>query len=105
MTVAADSDSNSTERLNRQQAPADSSALVTGDVGATASSTLSVGSPSAETSDIETDPDTSNSALVLALKIAGSIVAPTTLLTALLFYFGLLHAYWFCQYFGVNYTV
>lgn len=38
-------------------------------------------------------------------RIFGSIVAPTTLLTALLFYFGWSHAYWFFAYFGVNSTV
>jgi hypothetical protein len=38
-------------------------------------------------------------------KILGGIVAPTTLLTALLYYFGWSHAYWFCNYFGVNSTV
>lgn len=39
------------------------------------------------------------------VKILGAIVAPTTLLTALLYYFGWSHAYWFCDYFGVNSTV
>lgn len=39
------------------------------------------------------------------LKLIGSILAPTTLLTALLFYFGHQHAYWFFDYFGVNSTV
>ncbi|QWF83547.1 hypothetical protein HUW46_06990 [Amycolatopsis sp. CA-230715] len=39
------------------------------------------------------------------LKTAGAVVAPTTVLTALLFYFGRLHAYWFFYYFGVNSTV
>jgi hypothetical protein len=39
------------------------------------------------------------------VKILGGIVAPTTLLTALLYYFGWSHAYWFCDYFGVNSTV
>ena len=38
-------------------------------------------------------------------KILGAIIAPTTLLTALLYYFGWSHAYWFCNYFGVNSTV
>ena len=32
-------------------------------------------------------------------------MAPTTLATALLFYFGWSHAYWFFDYFGVNSTV
>jgi hypothetical protein len=40
-----------------------------------------------------------------ALALFGAVIAPTTVLTALLFYFGMLHAYWFFQYFGVNYTV
>jgi hypothetical protein len=40
-----------------------------------------------------------------ALAFFGAVIAPTTVLTALLFYFGMLHAYWFFQYFGVNYTV
>lgn len=40
-----------------------------------------------------------------ALKVVGSIVAPTTLLTALFLYFGLLYAVAYFRYFGVNYTV
>ena len=44
-------------------------------------------------------------ALPKVLKIVGSIVAPTTLLTALLFYFGLVYAIGFFRYFGVNYSV
>ncbi|MEU5693092.1 hypothetical protein [Actinosynnema sp. NPDC020468] len=39
-----------------------------------------------------------------AVKVFGAILAPTTVLTALLFYFGTKHAYWFCQWFGVPYT-
>lgn len=38
-------------------------------------------------------------------KVFGSIVAPTTLFTALLYYFGWNHAYWLFNYFGVNSTV
>ena len=38
-------------------------------------------------------------------KIFGTIIAPTTFLTALLYYFGWSHAYWFFDYFGVNSTV
>lgn len=34
-----------------------------------------------------------------------SVVAPTTALTALLFYFGWAHAYWFLDHFGVRSTV
>lgn len=44
-------------------------------------------------------------ALPHVLKIVGSIVAPSTLLTALLFYFGLLYAIGFFRYFSVNFTV
>jgi hypothetical protein len=38
-------------------------------------------------------------------RILGTIVAPTTLLTSLLFYFGWSHAFWFFDYFGVNSTL
>lgn len=44
----------------------------------------------------------------LSLQVArvfGGIIAPTTFLTALLYYFGWSHAYWFFDYFGVNSTV
>ena len=44
-------------------------------------------------------------ALPQVLKIVGSVVAPTTLLTALLIYFGLMYAVAFYRYFNVNYTV
>ena len=36
------------------------------------------------------------------LQILGSVLAPTTLLTALFFYFGWAHAYWFFSYFGFD---
>jgi hypothetical protein len=36
------------------------------------------------------------------VAILGAVVAPTTLLTALLYYFGWSHAYWFFHYFGVD---
>jgi hypothetical protein len=39
------------------------------------------------------------------LTFVGSVLAPTGLVTGLLFYFGMLHANWFFAYFGVNYTV
>ncbi len=38
-------------------------------------------------------------------RILGTVVAPTTLLTSLLFYFGWSHAYYFFDYFGVNSTL
>lgn len=44
-------------------------------------------------------------ALPRVLKIVGSIVAPTTLLSSLLFYFGFVYAIGFFRYFGVNYSV
>jgi hypothetical protein len=51
-----------------------------------------------------TAPATSNGLSQLT-RILGGIVAPTTLLTALLFYFGYTHAYWYFDYFGVNSTL
>lgn len=50
------------------------------------------------------DRDLGASGLSQLVRVVGSIVAPTTLLTALLFYFGWSHAYWFFAYFGVNST-
>ena len=44
-------------------------------------------------------------ALGKVLKIAGAVVAPTTLLTALLFYFGRQHAFALFDYFGVPSSV
>ena len=44
-------------------------------------------------------------AIPQALKVAASIIAPTTLLTALFAYFGLLYAIAYYRYFGINYTV
>jgi hypothetical protein len=39
------------------------------------------------------------------LRVVSTVVAPTTLITALLIYFGRLHATGYFRYFGVNYTV
>jgi len=39
------------------------------------------------------------------VRILGQFVAPTTLLTALLFYFGWAHVYWFFDYFGVDSSI
>ena len=39
------------------------------------------------------------------MRLLGTVVAPTTLLTSLLFYFGWSHAYYFSDYFGVNSTL
>lgn len=47
----------------------------------------------------------STSGLPQLTRILGAIVAPTTLLTSLLFYFGWSRAYWFYIYFGVNSTL
>jgi hypothetical protein len=38
------------------------------------------------------------------LRLAGTVVAPTTLLTGLLFYFGQMYVAGYCRYFGVNFT-
>jgi hypothetical protein len=38
-------------------------------------------------------------------RIFSNVVAPTTAVTGLLFYFGWSHAYWFFHYFGVNSTL
>ena len=38
-------------------------------------------------------------------KIFGAVIAPTTLLSALLYYFGWAHAFYFFNYFGANSTV
>jgi hypothetical protein len=43
--------------------------------------------------------------LTKALKAVGSVVAPITLITALMFYFGVQHAHWYFHYFGINHTV
>lgn len=40
-----------------------------------------------------------------ALAVIGTVVAPAALLTALMYMFGLLHAYWFFRRFGVDYTL
>jgi hypothetical protein len=37
-------------------------------------------------------------------RLFGALVAPSTFVTALLYYFGYHHAYWFFDYFGVNST-
>lgn len=38
-------------------------------------------------------------------RIIGTVVAPTSLMTSLFYYFGWSHAYWFFDYFGVNSTL
>ena len=40
-----------------------------------------------------------------ALKVFGSLLAPTTVLTGLLFFFGTRHATFFCDWFGVHHSV
>ena len=45
------------------------------------------------------------SGLPQLVNLLGTIVAPTTLLTSLLFYFGWSHAYYFYDYFGVSSTL
>lgn len=45
------------------------------------------------------------SGLPRAFEIVTGVVAPTTLITALMFWFGWSHAYSYCMYFGVNSTL
>jgi hypothetical protein len=45
------------------------------------------------------------SGLPQVARFLAAVVAPTTLVTGLLFYFGWMHAYWFFDYFGVNSTL
>jgi hypothetical protein len=52
-----------------------------------------------------TETETGSGLSLQLAKIFGAIIAPTTFLTALLYYFGWSHAYWFFDYFGVNSTV
>ena len=52
-----------------------------------------------------TTPPTAAPAQQRALKAIGTIVAPAALVTALMYLFGLLHAYWFFTRFGVDYTL
>ena len=50
-------------------------------------------------------PEPLTSGLPQLVRLLGTVVAPTTLLTSLLFYFGWSHAYYFYDYFGVNSTL
>jgi hypothetical protein len=57
-------------------------------------------------SDTETGPlGGGPSAPAKAIAVLGSVVAPAALITALMYVFGLAHAYWFFQRFGVEYSV
>ena len=61
--------------------------------------------PSAQQDRSTAAPFEAAEAVPKALQVVGSIVAPTTLLTALFIYFGLMYAIGYYRYFGVNYTV
>src|SRR3712207_2777614 len=50
-------------------------------------------------------PESAAEHLPRALRAIGSVVAPASLITALLFYFGVQHAHWYFHYFGINHTV
>ncbi|HEY2959645.1 MAG TPA: hypothetical protein VGM21_15780 [Actinomycetota bacterium] len=50
-------------------------------------------------------PEAATFGLPQLTRMLGTIVAPTTLLTSLLFYFGWSHAWWFFRYFGVDWTL
>jgi hypothetical protein len=58
------------------------------------------GAPAAESTD-----DDLTTALPKVLKVFSTVVAPTTLLTALLLYFGRMHATGLFRFLGVQYTV
>lgn len=51
------------------------------------------------------EPGKRPSALSRLMKILGTVVAPTTLLTAVFYYFGWMFSFWFFDYFGVNSTL
>jgi hypothetical protein len=61
--------------------------------------------PTAEAPPEEQAPEPLTSGLPQLFHLLGTVVAPTTLLTLLLFYFGWAHAYYFYDYFGVNSTL
>ena len=60
--------------------------------------------PPSEAADKSQADDLDAAAFPRALKIIGAVVAPTTLLTGLLFYFGRIYANGSFNYFGVNFT-
>lgn len=67
---------------------------------------MTVPEPSAPVRPLAVAPPAEESSLhSRALQVIGSVVAPAGLLTALMYYFGLLHAYWFFGRFGVDYTL
>jgi hypothetical protein len=61
--------------------------------------------PAPEPRPDEQAPEPLTSGLPQLVRLLGTVVAPTTLLTSLLFYFGWSHAYYFYDYFGVNSTL
>jgi hypothetical protein len=61
--------------------------------------------PSAAAAPEEGDGLDAGQALPRLVRIAGEVIAPATLLTALLFQFGRLHAAGYYRHFGVNFTV
>jgi hypothetical protein len=64
---------------------------------------LAPGTPVARTGTAA--PGGQESASGRVLHLLGKLVAPAAALTALMYYFGLLHAYWFFKRFGVDYSV
>jgi hypothetical protein len=70
---------------------------------ASADASLQASSPSVSTArDVGPAPDPGEHRVPALVKLLASIVAPTTLLTGLLFYFGWAHAYWFFYHFGID---
>jgi hypothetical protein len=70
----------------------------------TPSATASTPSVGAQAPVSGSAPDSGAGALPQLARVLGGVVAPTTLLTGLLYYFGWLHAYYLFGYFGVNST-
>jgi hypothetical protein len=66
---------------------------------------LPAGTPTPVPPSDQQPPEPHPSGLPQLVNLLGTVVAPTTLLTSLLFYFGWSHAYYFYDYFGVNSTL
>lgn len=55
-----------------------------------------------EALDAQPTPESATAGLAQLAKLAGSVVAPASMLTGLLYFFGWMHAYFYFDYFGVN---
>jgi hypothetical protein len=57
-----------------------------------------------EASEVRTETGDESSAVPRMLRVAAAVVAPTGLITGLLFYFGQMYVAGYCRYFAVNFT-